>query len=68
MLEKIVKLYAAQRKPVAGDVIVFLTRQGEWCFGNYEGEGVWLDWSANPKRNHKTKDIHYWHYVIELED
>ncbi len=53
-------IYKPSKKPNIGDVIGFVTKEGEQCMGIYDGNGYWYDWTD--KDSLTTKDIAWWWY------
>ena len=60
-IEVTITLNRPSAKPVTYEIICFVTKNGEHCFGSYIGDGVWRDLSSETYRqDKKTKDIAWW--------
>lgn len=62
-----ITLYKPNHKPVMGEVINSVTRQGEYCFGIYAGYDLWLDWPVNRLSDvHPSTGIDWWWHLPKV--
>lgn len=70
MIEKIIKIYSAQDKPMVGAPIVLTLKSdgsfhaGESHVFRYMGNGMWGDFSVGV---FPTKQVKHWHYLVEVD-
>lgn len=59
-----IELHETRKKPPSMEIVNFITKSGEYCFGVFDGS-QWFDWS-NDHKGHLTKDVMYWWFLPEI--
>lgn len=60
------------RHPQANEYVYFQSNTGTHCYGAYNGDGTWYDWSDTDRDGepemYRDDNILFWHHPVSTEE